>query len=269
MQRVVVVISRVVFGSFCVALAGQGNEQVLLRAGQSDKVKHIVVDVREQNRVLRICNAFTSSQALKIKNLRTHANVGNLEYKMCEDFEMALEEGDQVQFSAETPTPLDVGTFEVAGIPKGNTPLLLVVTNKKNHYTTAAFKSHAFGDPTAGSAQIAVVDAFVGENATMHSLHIKDVVSQVKTKVNAAENLPFNAVISVSPGVYNVELSGSNEAPAVATALLDAGQAINYVVMRVGGTGGAPEEVVVFPQKSAALRTTFGLLSILVISLLQ
>ena len=127
---------------------------------------------------------------------------------------------------------------------------MLIAANKKNLFTTAAFKPHAFGEPAEGSAQVAVVDIFAGDNATSHSLRILDALPQAKDKntaeSRAAENLPFNAVVAVSPGTYNVELGDSNE-PAVATASLNAGQASNYVVMRVGGLGETPEEVVVFP----------------------
>jgi len=241
-------------GCFSSAFAVGTVDQTVLRAGQVDSRVSPALESGVGERTLRICDAFAGSTKLQIKSLKGNTDLGTVFYKDCVDHQLSLIEGDQLQFKALEPTPIDVGTFAVAGIPKATSaPLLLIVSNKKNS-TTATFKSHAFGEPSEGAAQVAVVDTFVGTDGN-HSLRIKDDASTETSEMveqRIAEDLPFNAVVAVSPGTYSVELSGQQKT--VGTATLRAGAMMNYVVMRVGGVSDAPEEIVVYPQTAGATR---------------
>lgn len=225
------------------------SEQAL-RAAKSNPARTSVLRTDVPMRALRICNAFVHEQPLKIRCLRTSEDLGTLAYKECQDHQLPLQEGDQIQFKADT---ADVGTFAVAGLPRSPVTLLLIVSNKRGHASTAAFKSHAFADGADGTAQVAVVDTYQGTNITERTVRIRDAVKVEAEDARAGEELPLNSVVAVSPGNYRVELAGT-EGPAASFAALDAKEHVSYVVMRVGGEGGSPEEVVVFPQLSGAAR---------------
>jgi len=225
--------------------------ELSLRTAKSNPARASVLRTDVPQRALRICNAFVHQQPLKIRCLRTSEDLGTLAYKECQDHQLPLQEGDQIQFKADT---ADVGTFAVAGLPRSPVTLLLIVSNKKGHTTTAAFKSHAFADGADGTAQVAVVDTYQGTNITERTVRIRDEVKvDAEESARAGEELPLNSVVAVSPGNYRVELGGA-EGPAVSFSALDAKEHVSYVVMRVGGEGGAPEEIVVFPQISCAAR---------------
>lgn len=235
------------------ALGDDSTSDGSLRAVKANPARQSsVLRTDTPSRSLRICNAFVNKQPLKIRCLRTSEDMGTLAYKECKDHQLPLQEGDQIQFKADS---ADVGTFAVAGLPRSPVTLLLIVSNKKGHAATAAFKSHAFADGGDGTAQVAVVDTYQGVNISEVTVRIRDEAQQTGGDEAAiGEELPLNSVVAVSPGNYRVELAGSDGKPVSFTSL-DAQAKVSYVVMRVGGeTEGSPQEVVVFPQLSSAAR---------------
>lgn len=225
-----------------------------LRTAKTNPPRQMVLRTDTPMRALRICNAFAHQQPLKIRCLRTSEDLGTLAYKECQDHQLPLQEGDQIQFKADTS---DVGTFAVAGLPRSPVTLLLIVSNKRGHGSTAAFKSHAFADGADGTAQVAVVDTYnnePGANITERTVLIRDEPKKGSDEApRSGEELPLNSVVAVSPGDYRVELASTEGTP-VSFSALNAKEHVSYVVMRVGGDNGTPEEVVVYPQLSGATR---------------
>lgn len=220
-------------------------------------------------RTLRICDAFAAVSELQVINVRTQTDLGHLSYKECQDHTLRLQVGDQFQFRSLQPNAAEVGTFAISGLPAGSEHLLLVVHNRREQHAIAAFMSHAFGAQTS-AAQVAVVDVFVGQSVSTSALRIKhevltDDLESAPLQEPLPETLPFDAVVSVSPGLYNVAVVSSNNTQPIATTELLAGRGMSYVVMRVGGSGGAEEDVVVFPRSVANAVSPWTLLCLIVI----
>mmetsp|Transcript_73873 Transcript_73873/g.175842 ORF Transcript_73873/g.175842 Transcript_73873/m.175842 type:complete len:278 (+) Transcript_73873:75-908(+) len=262
-QNVIVVLLLAVLPQLATALG-----QVSFRKGGAEEQQGTIeIEPGPTQHLLSICNAFAFSKSLDITFLRTQQSLtgsGPLSYKQCREWSLPLEEGDQLDFKADS---ISVGTFHVTGLPKSASKLLLITRRRNPHAMALAFQSHTYAD--SNNAQIAVVDAFSGfsdgshmeiEDSAMSALQTKD----GEHKQRRTESLKYNSVTLLSPGHYDVVLfdaDGRN----VSTAPLNVAGQGKYVAVRVGADGGEensqfPMELVVFPNSYAQPMTCFKVL---------
>jgi hypothetical protein len=240
-------------------LASAGDDQQSLAPDKPDKPDAALADnssvqIKDELRSLRVCNAYTAAPGLDVFFLRTGKSLGHMAYKSCKDFELPLKKGDHIDF--EIPASVksnltDVGKFAVSEIPVGSGALLLVVRRADGKTTPAKFMSHAFAvvDGSGGQAQIAVIDAFQGDLKDSRKLKIMDADSNGTD----AEDLPTNSALALSPGKYKIGLDKKDLA---SFSILDAKANTSYVVMRVGAgvevadnSSEFGEDLVVFPKQ--------------------
>lgn len=220
---------------------------------------------------LRLCNAFAHDGTLDVHLERTGEQLGLLQYKECTDVSMVPNDGDVLSFFVQGPkTPrLSVGAFEMTGLPTtAELPLLLAVQRRSSSSLRAVFRTHAFEADPRDSAQVAVLDTFLGAPSSSRPLRIAEVAPSNEERQPAVvrpghrppQDLLLGTVVAVTPGQYQVSLdSPTGFAPA---AKLSAEPKASYVVLRVGenatqaqdGLLAFPEEVIVFPQPKAPER---------------
>lgn len=205
---------------------------------------------------------------------RTGEQLGLLQYKECADISLLPQSGDVLSFCVQGPkTPrLSVGAFEMSGLPTtAELPLLLAVQKLNNNSLRAGFLSHAFAADSRDSAQVVVLDTFLGAPSRRKALRIAEMVpgnetepASVRPGHRPPQDLLLGSVAAVNPGLYQVTLDSWNGFAPVAK--LSAEPRTSYVVLRVGedatqsqdGSPTFPEEVVVFPQPKAPERATFA-----------
>jgi len=169
-------------------------------------------------------------------------------YKECEDFKTQLKAGDKLEFRV---GDANAGTFSVSDLPNNDAVLLLVIYRHDTLSTAVSFESHVFANLL--NAQVAVIDTYKG--SAKSSMKIQD-SSDAKTA--RSEDLRFDSVVAVNPGVYECDLVGSDGAQKDKTQLVALNRE-SYVALRVGveaQSGQAyPEALVVYPKNDpAALR---------------
>merc|ERR1719277_1102695 len=167
-----------------------------------------------------------------------------MKYNTCKDFVSMLKSGDKLDFKlGETTT----GSFSVADLPSNDAVLLLIVQRHDAHSTAVAFESHVFAN--LPNAQVAVIDAFKGTRKGMP--RIKD--AKANKKASRAEDLRYDSVVAISPGLYDVVLTGANNTEDVRSSLVALDHE-SYVVLRTGTddkSGMYAENLVVFPASDA------------------
>jgi len=197
---------------------------------------------------LRVCNAYPYTAALDVFRGR-HEKLTDkaLPYKACEDFTPPLQSGDKLEFKV---GDASAGTFAVDDLPDNDAVLLLVIHRHDAHSTAVAFESHIFAN--LQNAQVAVIDTFKGKARGVP--RIMDVKS-VAGKSSRSEELRYDSVVAINPGVYNVELDGQ-DGKAVTKSEFAALAHQSYVIIRTGvesDTGPSyPQELFVFPQSDAS-----------------
>jgi len=214
------------------------------KVNSADDALTVLAHVPTIEQSLRICNAYASVKALDIWHVQTKRKLTTepLAYRQCIDSEVALDEGDQLDFKA---GDLDMGTFYATGLPRQHTSLLLISRRKSPGSSAMAFDSHAFAD--LQTAQVAVVDAYAGQHkATMQI-----------TNPGAVEDLEYNTVVSLNPGDYQLSLLGDQQN--ATKYAFPAAPARNYVAMRVGVEKNSadenfPMELIIFPNGAFTLR---------------
>ncbi|CAK0832951.1 unnamed protein product [Prorocentrum cordatum] len=107
----------------------------------------------------------------------------------------------------------------------------------------ATFYSHAFS-VAQESAQVAVVDAYDGS-----SQGALKIAQGNKRRAEAVQLKPGTAV-TLAAGAYQVSLDDAS-GKSVKTVALTAAEGGKHVIMRVGGSDGIPQELVVFSGESA------------------
>jgi len=222
------------------------------------------VKALEFKRRLRVCNAYPSIAAIDVykskgKSLNGDAPMG---YKTCKDFDTPLKAGDKLEFKI---GDANAGTFSVSELPNNDAVLFLVIHRHDTLSTAVAFESHVFANLL--NAQVAIIDTYKGTEKS--EPHIMDAR---KDKKSRSEELRFDSVVAVNPGVYDLALVG----PDGKTKAKNSFVALNnesFVVMRTGVEAkqgpSYPQELVVYPKldpsalpKSAAPR--MAMLSVLV-----
>jgi len=245
------VLLAVLFLALVSAVSGGQLQQTSgsLRVDRSDPADQSASFVRalDFKHRLRVCNAYPDATAVDIfrgKNERITSKE-SMAYKTCQDFFSQLRAGDKLEFKVGDAT---VGTFSVSDLPNNDAVLLLVIHRHDDHSTAVAFESHVFANLL--NAQVAVIDTYKGSKQS--SPRIMDVEGESKNA--RAEELRYNSVVAVNPGLYDVALldpKGKTEAKVPLVAL----NRESYVVLRTGleakqGTS-FPEELVVYPASSA------------------
>eukprot|EP00747_Dinoflagellata_sp_TGD_P162352 gnl/TRDRNA2_/TRDRNA2_179848_c0_seq1.p1 gnl/TRDRNA2_/TRDRNA2_179848_c0~~gnl/TRDRNA2_/TRDRNA2_179848_c0_seq1.p1 ORF type:complete len:321 (+),score=46.95 gnl/TRDRNA2_/TRDRNA2_179848_c0_seq1:84-965(+) len=280
---IVCIASFAAFGSAVKVADARGVAANQLRAatdddrGAQEASSRILLAPSRPKQSLRICNAYAWSKPLEVFRVSTKEKLTGdhpLAYKDCRDFQLDLAEGDQLDF---TSGELEVGTFFATGVPHGQSSLLLIPRRRDASSMAIQFESHAFAK--LQTAQLAVVDAYKGKQQS--TLKIADSLkhsvapqqSLAQTSDRPSEDLRYNSVVALNPGVYRLQLVGSGGST-ISEAPIGVKNAANYVVMRVGGSSTVsdkneyPEEVIVFP-KSSSLRVGLSMLVLCIVTVLS
>lgn len=192
---------------------------------------------------LRICNAYASADPLDIYHVKSKHDLTAgmpLPYKQCRDFQVNLEEGDQLDFKSHQ---VDMGTFYATGLPTTQASLLLIPHRRTPSSIAMTFDSHAFA--ALDSAQIAVVDAYRGPQAGSVQIF----------NPSAREDLEYNSVVALNPGKYQLALMGGS-GQNVTSLDFHVKPKETYVAMRVGiedeqdaaKAAAFPMELIIFPN---------------------
>jgi hypothetical protein len=216
--------------------------------------------------VLRICNAYPYRTAVDVyRGEPPHSvelltrDTGPLPYRRCFDLpSVSLTTGDKLNFKI---GDVHLGTFAVTDVPATSTniKLLLVFYRNDRMSTSMHFSSHAFQDKY--QPQIAVVDAYQGP---------VDSWIQISDRRHA-ESIPYNNVITVSTGTYEVRLASRDQSEENLPMLLDARSHQMYVVMRTGVKAfegpSYPEQLVTYPGGWSGKASVEKLSSVVLMSL--
>lgn len=228
------------------ALLAFAVEANVLRS--SNKVKrHAILKALEFKHQLRICNAFPYTTPVDVfRGEKEKLTETPMAYKTCRDFPTLLKAGDRLEFKV---GDSNVGTFAVAQLPTSDAVLLLVIHRHDTLSKAVSFESHVFANLL--NPQVAVIDTFKGKSDA--SPVIMD-AAQTGDKVRM-ENLRFNGVVAVNPGVYEVALMGKGSNKTEAKTSLIALRSQSYVVLRTGVEADQgpsfPQELVIFPKSDA------------------
>ncbi|CAK0791432.1 unnamed protein product [Prorocentrum cordatum] len=200
-----------------------------------------VQDVGVQHN-LTVCNAYAENKPLSVYTVNQKAKLTEepLQYKACKEIVLELADSERIDFKL---GGLSVGTFHVGNLPFAPTSLLLVPYRKGNSTMAATFYSHAFSVAQENS-QLAVVDAYDG--SAQGALKI----AQGKGRGKESAQLKPGTAVSLAPGAYQVSLDDSS-GKSVKSVALSAADGGKHVVMRVGGSDGIPQELVVFSGESS------------------
>merc|ERR1719215_453898 len=195
---------------------------------------------------LRVCNAYPYSAALDVFRGRSEKLTEDapMHYKTCKDFLAPLKSGDKLEFKV---GDASAGTFSVSDLPNNDAVLLLVIHRHDTLSTAVSFESHVFANLL--NAQIAVIDTYKG--SAKGSPRILDFKKSGTPSASRSEDLRYDSVVAVNPGVYEVDLAGP-EGDVKAKSELVALNRESYVVLRTGVESqqgeSFPEELVIFPH---------------------
>lgn len=225
---------------------GGGATQV--ESGKHHKKHHAdgFVSALDFQHRLRVCNAYPYSAAMDIyqgKNGKVTGD-GPMPYKTCRDFVAPLKSGDKLEFKV---GDASAGVFSVSDLPNNDAILLLIIHRHDTESTAVSFESHVFANLL--NAQIAVIDTYRGvEKSTIQ------IMDKVNKDTARKEELRYNSVVAVNPGVYHINLAENGEVKAQSD--LVALNRESYIVLRTGveaKTGMTyPPELVVYPNSNPA-----------------
>jgi len=199
---------------------------------------------------LRVCNAYPYSAALDVFRGKTEklTSEAPMHYKTCKDFTAPLISGDKLEFKV---GDASAGTFSVSDLPSNDAVLLLVIHRHDTLSTAVSFESHVFA--TLENAQVAVIDTYKG--AAKSTLKIMDASTKNKAQTSRSEELRYDSVVAVNPGLYDVELVGL-DGKAASKSQLVALNRESYIIIRTGveaQQGPAyPQELLIFPNSNPA-----------------
>lgn len=195
---------------------------------------------------LRVCNAYPYESPLDVFRDHTEKLTEEpLPYKSCIDFATPLHSGDKLAFKVGS---ANAGTFAISDLPNNDAVLLLVIHRHDTLSTAVAFESHVFANLL--NAQVAVIDTFKGAARSVASIR------DGSSKKDRSEQLRYNSVVAVNPGIYQVALAdadGTEEATGELVAL----NRESYVILRTGVDAqqgpSFPQGLVVYPHSDASL----------------
>lgn len=229
---------------FCIASVLGANAAFLGHVGHAETF----VRALEFSHRLRVCNAYPSADTLDITRGKKEELTGAvpMPYKSCRDFKAPLQDGDKLEFKLGESV---AGTFAVSDLPSNDAILLLVIHRHDAVSTAVSFESHVFAN--LANAQVAILDTYKGAAKSLPKL----MDLRAKDPKESSEELRFDSVVAVNPGVYEVALADQQGKTQAQTELVALNQE-SYVVLRSGvesahGTS-FPQELIVFPQSDAA-----------------
>lgn len=224
------------------AVASAGREA--LRHGRAQGF----VKALEFKHRLRVCNAYPYSAALDVIRGQNERLTGDepMPYKSCRDFLAPLKAGDKLEFKV---GDASAGTFAVSDLPNNDAVLLLVIHRHDTMSTAVSFESHVFANLL--NAQVAIIDTYKG--AAHATPRIMDAETQNR-KSSRSEELRYNSVVAVNPGVYEVDLVGQDGETKSKSRLVALNRE-SYVVLRTGVEAqqgpSYTQELVVYPESDA------------------
>lgn len=216
---------------------------------------------------LRVCNAYPYGAALDVYKAKEDKLTSDepMGYKQCRDFNAQLNAGDKLEFRV---GDANAGTFSVSELPNNDAVLLLVIYRHDTLSTAVSFESHVFANLL--NAQIAVIDTYKGSKKA--ALKIQD---HENAKTSRSEELRFDSVVAVNPGLYDAVLLGMDGEEKVHEPMVCLNRE-SYVILRTGVEAqqgpSYPMELIVYPKsdasmletKSGATTTTLSLFALLV-----
>lgn len=190
---------------------------------------------------LTICNAYAESKPLSIYTVNNKAKLTEepLRYKQCKLLALELREGERLDFKL---GGLSVGTFHATHLPFVASSLVLVPYKKGNGTMSATFASHTFGPVSSDKAQVAIIDAYAGDQQSVMKIKVS---GRHSDRLGSAELKPGSAV-TLAEGTYDVSLANTAE-QSVQTVKLHAPGGTTQVVLRVGSDEFAQEVIVKHP----------------------
>lgn len=203
---------------------------------------------------LRVCNAYPFSASLDVYRGKTERLTGDspMPYQSCRDFVSQLSAGDKLEFKVGDNS---AGTFSVSDLPNNDAVLLLVIHRHDTLSTAVAFESHVFAN--LENAQVAVIDTYRGKASSKP--RIFDIDSK-KNLRSHSEELRFESVVAVNPGIYEVVLDGADGERAKSE-FVAAGHE-SYVILRTGVEAqqgpSFPEALVVYPRSDRTLVKSYA-----------
>jgi len=193
---------------------------------------------------LRVCNAYPGTAAIDVYKGKGERLNGDapMPYKTCNDFVTPLKPGDKLEFKI---GDANAGTFSVSDLPANDAVLFLVIHRHDTHSTAVTFESHVFANLL--NAQVAIIDTYKG--AAKSEPRIMDASNGGKH--SRSEELRFESVVAVNPGVYDVALVGSDGKINAKNSLVALNRE-SFVVLRTGVEAkqgpSYPQELVVYPK---------------------
>lgn len=227
------------FVLFCQILAMAAAAKVAkLRSGN---VGASFVRSLQFNQRLRVCNAYPYGTALDVFVANKKVTQAPMPYKSCQEFTPQLQPDDKIDFKV---GDASAGTFSIAELPNNDAVLLLAIYRHDTLSSAVSFESHVFAN--LQNAQVAVIDLYKG--AAKSTARIQD---ETDTKHQRTEELRYDSVVAVNPGLYNVILE-DEKGQIKSKGELVAVNRESYVVMRCGvesQQGPAyPQELMIFPN---------------------
>jgi len=196
---------------------------------------------------LRICNAYPGTAAIDVYRGKADKLNGDapMPYKTCKDFLAPLRAGDKLEFRI---GDANAGTFSISDLPNSDAVLFLVIHRHDTLSTAVAFESHVFANLL--NAQVAVIDTYKG--TAKSEPRIMDAPGGGGGGKNArSEELRFESVVAVNPGVYEVSLVGSDGKTQAKNSLV-AQNRESFIILRTGVEAkqgpSYPQELVVYPK---------------------
>lgn len=242
--RAVASVEAVGFGA---AGAGQSAEKGggggLLRASPAP-LRNALVPPVEPKHSLRVCNAYTSWDALRIYRNEEMITPPSLAYRQCGELWLPIVAGDELRFQI---GPSE-GSISVPEMPSTDSVLQLVLYKHQTFRDTIAFESHVFTKLV--NAQAVVLDVYSGQAEA--EARIQDLNNASSAR---SEELEFGTVVELSAGMYEVVLQGKDGTLQAREPLVVLSKE-SYAVVRVGAEAspdglGWPQELIVFPHSDA------------------
>jgi len=246
--------ARVAAAAFLVAAhvrASQASNVLRHSGGGAADFSSSFVRPLEYSHSLRVCNAYPFAAALDVHRGPGESLTGSapMDYKECRDFPASLKTGDKLDFKV---GDVSAGTFSVTEMPSNDAVLLLVVHRHDTVSTAVAFESHVFA--SLKNAQVAIIDAYKG--AARSVPRIEDEASTSKRNMTRSEELRYDSVVAVNPGIYEISLAGS-DGETKAKSRFVALNHESYTILRTGVESAQgqsfPQELVVFPRSDEAM----------------
>jgi len=201
---------------------------------------------------LRVCNAYPYAAALDILHGQVEKLTGSapMHYKTCRDFQAPLKSGDKLEFKV---GDASAGTFAVSDLPNNDAIMLLVIHRHDTLSTAVSFESHVFAN--LKNAQLAVIDTYKGVAKATPKIMDALVAKKAKANKGRSEELRYDSVVAVNPGLYDVELMSSDGAVKAKSQLVALSEE-SYVIMRTGVEAqqgpSYPQELLIYPKSDPA-----------------